>query len=108
MQSMLVTSLVLYAVLVLLGGILGYVKAKSRASLIAGIAFASLLGAASGLAATGSFGFGAGLGLLAALALIGRFLPNFLRTKKLMPAGAVVAVGAWVVVACVFTLANRA
>jgi uncharacterized membrane protein (UPF0136 family) len=108
MQSVLFTSLVCYGVLVLVGGTIGYVKAKSRASLIAGVVFASLLGVAAGLLATGSPVFAAALGLVSALALIARFLPAFLRTKKLMPAGAVVAVGAWVVIACVFSLANGA
>jgi uncharacterized membrane protein (UPF0136 family) len=106
MQSVLFTSLVGYGVLVLVGGTIGYVKAKSRASLIAGIVFASLLGVAAGLLAAGSPVFAAVLGIVSALALIARFLPAFLRTKKLMPAGAVVAVGAWVVIACVFSLAN--
>jgi uncharacterized membrane protein (UPF0136 family) len=105
MQSMLFPSLLFYAFLVLVGGVIGYVKAKSRASLIAGIVFAGLLGIAAGLLA-GSPRIAAGLGILSALALIGRFLPNFMRTKKLMPAGAVVAVGAWVVVACVLSLVN--
>ena len=106
MQSVLFTSLVGYGVLVLVGGTIGYVKAKSRASLIAGVALGSLLGVAAGLLAMGSPVVAAALGLVSALVLIARFLPAFLRTKKLMPAGAVVVVGAWVVVACVFSLAT--
>jgi uncharacterized membrane protein (UPF0136 family) len=66
------------------------------------------LGIAAGLLANGSHVFAATLGLVSALALIARFLPAFVRTKKLMPAGAVVAVGAWVVIACVFSLASGA
>lgn len=108
MQSVLFPSLVGYGVLVLVGGIIGYVKAKSRASLIAGITLGALLGVAAGLLATGSTVAGAALGLVSALALIGRFLPAFLRTKKVMPAGAVVVVGAWVVVACGYALAAGA
>jgi uncharacterized membrane protein (UPF0136 family) len=108
MQSVLFTSLVCYGFLVLVGGTIGFVKAKSRASLIAGIVFAGMLGVAAGLLATGSPIFAAALGLVSALALIGRFLPAFLRTKKVMPAGVVVAVGVWVVIACVVSLANGA
>ena len=108
MQSVLFGSLVGYAVLVLVGGTIGYVKAKSRASLIAGVAFATLLGVAAGLLATGSPVFGAALGVFSALALIGRFLPAFVRSKKLMPAGLVVAVGAWVLVACILFITNGA
>lgn len=108
MQSLLGASLLFYGCLVLVGGAIGFVKAKSRASLIAGIAFAGLLGVAAGLLVTGSPRLGAALGLLGALALIARFLPNFMRTRKVMPAGAVVAVGAWVVLASVFALATGA
>lgn len=104
MLSLLVPSLVFYGFLVLVGGVIGYVKAKSRASLIAGLAFAFLLGVAAYLVRSGSLGIGAGLGAVSALALIARFLPAFLRTKKVMPPGVVVAVGAWVVVVCVLAL----
>ncbi|MEO6599653.1 MAG: TMEM14 family protein [Polyangiaceae bacterium] len=106
MHSALFFCLVLYGVLVLAGGIIGYLKAKSRASLIAGIVFASLLGLAAGLVALGSPRIGAGLGMVSALALMGRFLPAFLRTKKVMPAGLVVAMGALVLVVAVLALVN--
>jgi uncharacterized membrane protein (UPF0136 family) len=106
MQSVLFASLLFYGVLVLAGGAVGYVKAKSRASLIAGVVFGGLLDLAACLLVMGSPRLGAGLGLVTALALIGRFLPAFLRTKKIMPAGVVAAVGVWVVVACVLGLVN--
>lgn len=108
MHSALFFCLVLYGVLVLAGGIIGYLKAKSRASLIAGIVFASLLGLAAGLVALGSPRIGAGLGMVSALALMGRFLPAFLRTKKVMPAGLVVAMGALVLVVAVIALVHGA
>ncbi|MEO8904613.1 MAG: TMEM14 family protein [Polyangiaceae bacterium] len=92
MHSALLVSLSLYAMLVLVGGIIGYVKAKSRASLISGIVFGVLLAVAAGLVASGSPRAGAGLGVVLALALLGRFLPAFIKTKKVMPAG-LVAVG---------------
>lgn len=94
MHSALLVSLSLYAVLVLVGGIIGFVKANSRASLIAGLVSAALLGVSAGLVASGSARWGAGLGALAALALIGRFLPAFRKTRKVMPAGLVVVMGA--------------
>ncbi len=65
--------------------------------MIAGVASAVLLGTAAGLVASGSARLGAALGVLSALALIGRFLPALLKTRKLMPAGIVVAVGLVVV-----------
>jgi len=106
MLSLLVPSLVFYGFLLLVGGVIGYVKAKSRASLIAGLASAALMGVAAYLASSGSLAIGAGLGAVSALALIARFLPAFLRTKKVMPPGVVVAVGVWVVVVCVLALAR--
>ena len=108
MHSALLVSLSLYAVLVLVGGIIGFVKANSRASLIAGLVSAALLGASAGLVAFGSARWGAGLGGLAALALIGRFLPAFLKTRKVMPAGLVVAVGAITLTIGVVTLVTTA
>ena len=98
MHSLLVALLFSYGALVLVGGVIGYLKAKSRASLIAGIVCSALLDLAAGLVITGSLGWGAGLGVVTALALLGRFLPAFLSTKKLMPAGIVVAFGALVVI----------
>lgn len=98
MHIALVASLSLYGLLVLVGGVIGYVKAKSRASLVSGIGFGALLGLASSLVSSGSVRVGAGLGVVLALALLGRFLPAFMKTKKVMPAGLVVALGAVVVV----------
>ncbi len=98
MHIALVASLSLYGLLVLVGGVIGYVKAKSRASLVSGIGFGVLLGLASRLVSSGSVRVGAGLGVVLALALLGRFLPAFMKTKKVMPAGLVVALGAVVVV----------
>ena len=106
MLSLLVPSLVFYGFLVLVGGVIGYLKANSRASLIAGLVFAALLGVAAYLVHSGSLAIGAGLGAVSALALIARFLPAFLRTKKVMPPGLVVTVGAWVVAVCAFALAR--
>jgi len=68
-------------------GILGWVRAKSKASLIAGLASGLLLTLA------GILGFlqferpGLWLGGVVSLLLLGRFLPAFLKTKALYPAG---------------------
>jgi uncharacterized membrane protein (UPF0136 family) len=108
MHAALLASLSLFALLVLVGGIIGFLKANSRASLIAGIVSAALLGVSASLVASGSVRLGAGLGALAALALIGRFLPAFLRTKKVMPAGLVVAMGALTLTLGLVTLVTTA
>ncbi len=68
-------------------GILGWMRAKSRASLIAGLASGLLLTAA-GILGLLNFGHAAHwLGGVVSLLLLGRFLPGFLRTKALYPAG---------------------
>lgn len=104
MHTALLASLSLFALLVFVGGIIGYVKAKSRASLISGIGSAMLLGIASSLVSAGSVRAGAGLGAFIALALIGRFFPAFMKTRKVMPAGMVVVLGAVVLVVGILTL----
>ena len=106
MHSLLLALLFAYGALVLVGGVIGYLKAKSRASLIAGIVCSGLLDLAAGLVIVGSLRLGAALGAVTALALIGRFFPAFRRTRKFMPAGIVVAVGALVLVVGVLVLAS--
>lgn len=75
------------------GGVMGFVKAKSKPSLIAGVASGALLFASSGLYCTGRIVAAAVLSGLVSLALVGRFLPAFMKTKKAMPAGLVAALG---------------
>lgn len=93
MSYALSTYFTVFGLVALGGGVLGFVKAKSRASLIAGLASGTLLFAASGLACTRHVVAGAVLGGVVSLALVGRFLPAFLKTKKVMPAGLVAALG---------------
>lgn len=76
-----------FGVLSLVGGAIGWKKAGSKASLIAGgIAGLLLLGAAAGVYA-GEVAVGLAVGGGTALLLAGRFVPAYLRTKKLMPQG---------------------
>jgi len=93
MSYALSTYFTVFGLVALGGGVMGFVKAKSRASLIAGLASGALLFAASGLACTRHVVAGAVLGGVVSLALVGRFLPAFLKTKKVMPAGLVAALG---------------
>ena len=95
---------VIFGLLTIAGGVMGYVKAGSTASLIAG----SISGALILLAAfllPGNAVAGLALGGLVSLLLIGYFLPAFLRTGKVMPAGmmsilsilgVVIAIFAWI------------
>jgi uncharacterized membrane protein (UPF0136 family) len=69
------------------GGVVGFRKAKSRASLIAGcVSGCLLLGATCALSA-GATMLGLCLGGGTSLLLAGRFVPAFAKTKKAMPQG---------------------
>ncbi len=77
-----------FGALSIVGGAMGFKKAGSKASLWAGgLSGAGLLGAAYCIA-TGAVTTGLLLGGGISLLLGGRFLPAYLRTKKLMPQGA--------------------
>lgn len=78
---------VVFGILTIVGGTMGYVKAKSRPSLIAGGASGILLLVAAGLMNSTYFQVGVILGLIISLALAGRFVPAFIRTRAPMPAG---------------------
>lgn len=74
-----------YGLFSLLGGVIGFVKARSKASLIAGAASGVLLlGCAHAMHRHGSLP--AALGALAVAGLLGaRFTATWLRTRRLMP-----------------------
>lgn len=75
-----------YGTLTLIGGILGYVKAKSQASLISGLVSGSLL-ILAGIAQL----MGQSWGLILAAAISGAlvivFILRLVKTRKFMPAG---------------------
>ena len=75
-----------YAVVVFAGGLMGYLKAGSKVSLIAGVASAALLSAAFWRAQ--SYGV-QGLWMAAAVAglLSLVFLIRFIKTRSIMPSG---------------------
>jgi uncharacterized membrane protein (UPF0136 family) len=78
--------LYVFGALTIAGGIMGYVKANSRPSLIAGVSSGVLLAFAAYL--VGAKGMiGLLLGLVVSLPLAGRFVSSFRKTKKVMPAG---------------------
>jgi uncharacterized membrane protein (UPF0136 family) len=77
---------IIFGLLTIVGGVIGYVKAGSTASIIAGaISGILLIGAAFLLPGN------AALGLIVAgvvsIALAARFIPAFMKTGKMMPAG---------------------
>lgn len=73
------------------GGFMGFKKAGSKASLIAGAGSGAALLIAAGLTASGYFTAGLALGGVTCLALAGRFIPGYLRSRKVMPAGVMAA-----------------
>ena len=79
--------LFIFGALTIAGGVMGFLKAGSNASLIAGGVSGALILGAGYLVATDKVQPGLILGLVASLALAGRFVPAFLGTHKFMPAG---------------------
>jgi uncharacterized membrane protein (UPF0136 family) len=77
---------IIFGVLTIVGGIVGYVKAGSVASIIAGsITGVLLLVAAFLLPEHRAIALASAL--ILSLLLAGQFVPKFLRTGKVMPAG---------------------
>jgi uncharacterized membrane protein (UPF0136 family) len=77
---------IVFGLLTIVGGVIGYVKANSTASIIAGsISGILLLGAAFLLA--DHLALGLAVAALVSILLAGRFIPAFVRTGQLMPAG---------------------
>ena len=77
---------ILFGVLTMAGGIVGYVKAGSVASIIAGSITGVLLLVAAFLLPQHR-GIGLATALAISLVLAGQFVPKFLQTGKAMPAG---------------------
>jgi uncharacterized membrane protein (UPF0136 family) len=94
-------TLAIYAVLLALGGLVGYLKAGSRASLIAGSISAVCALLAMALSA-GNSRLGVPLGLLLAVTLFVLFGYRFaVKTRKFMPSG-LLAIVSLVVLAVMF------
>jgi uncharacterized membrane protein (UPF0136 family) len=78
--------LIFFGVVTVAGGVMGFLKAKSKASLIAGSISGALLVVAGVLTRQGNR-TGLVLGLVVALALLGRFGAVFAKTRAMVPAG---------------------
>ncbi len=77
---------IIFGLLTIAGGAMGYAKAGSTISLIAGSISGVLLLVAAFLL-PGNVVVGLVLGGMVSLVLVGKFLPDFLRSGKMMPAG---------------------
>jgi uncharacterized membrane protein (UPF0136 family) len=87
-ESMEVTKVyfILFGVLTIAGGIVGYVKAGSVASIVAGSVTGVLLLVAAFLLPEHR-GVGLATALVVSLLLAAQFVPKFLQTGRVMPAG---------------------
>jgi uncharacterized membrane protein (UPF0136 family) len=77
---------IIFGLLTIVGGVIGYVKAGSTISIIAG----SISGIALIVAAfllPGNVALGLALAGLISILLAGRFIPAFMKTGAVMPAG---------------------
>ncbi|MEO9595698.1 TMEM14 family protein [Rhodopirellula bahusiensis] len=88
--SVIVTAI--FGAFVVFGGVMGYVKAQSKASLIAGSITGGLLLLSAFLIARGMTA-GAILGIVVSLLLIGQFGPSLKKKMKVMPNLLVVILG---------------
>jgi uncharacterized membrane protein (UPF0136 family) len=77
---------IVFGILTIAGGVIGYVKAGSVPSIIAGSISGILLLVAAFLLPDHRVA-GLATGLIVALLLAGQFIPKFIRTGKVMPAG---------------------
>jgi uncharacterized membrane protein (UPF0136 family) len=75
-----------FGILTIAGGIVGYIKAGSAASIFAGFITGVWL-IVAGLLIRWYPGWGLGLGLVVSLLLAAQFIPKFVRTGRFMPAG---------------------
>ncbi|HVF71180.1 MAG TPA: TMEM14 family protein [Chthoniobacterales bacterium] len=76
----------IFGLLTIAGGVMGYVKAGSTASIVAGaISGIALIVAAYLL--PGNVVLGLAIAALVSLLLAGRFIPAFMKTGNVMPAG---------------------
>jgi uncharacterized membrane protein (UPF0136 family) len=94
---------IVFGLLTIIGGVIGYVKAGSTASIIAGSVAGILLLIAAWVLPTNVM-LGLALAGIVSILLAGRFVPAFIKTHHVMPAGLmsvlsvigiVVAIVAW-------------
>lgn len=86
MDKIAVWSILVYALAVALGGVFGYIKAKSNMSLIMGLGSGSALLAAWFFSQT-TPPAGLAIAAIVATVLVVVFITRLIRTQKFMPAG---------------------
>jgi uncharacterized membrane protein (UPF0136 family) len=91
---------IVFGALTIVGGIIGYVKAGSMASIIAGSITGVLLLVAAFLLPEHRM-VGLATALIVSLLLAAQFIPKFLRTGRVMPAGIMSVLSAIGIVAAI-------
>jgi uncharacterized membrane protein (UPF0136 family) len=81
---------IIFGLLTIVGGVIGYVKAGSTASIVAGAISGIVLLVAAYLL-PGNVALGLVIAGLVSIALAARFIPAFMKTGKIMPAGLMAA-----------------
>jgi uncharacterized membrane protein (UPF0136 family) len=94
----------IYAILVAVGGIMGYVKAQSSASLIAGVLSGLFLAGSAIAMMKGSYQAGWWIALIVTIVLLGRFGLAAMNEFKMMPGGMVIILS---LIVLVTLLTNR-
>jgi uncharacterized membrane protein (UPF0136 family) len=93
-----------FGIVTIAGGIVGYFKAGSVISIVAG-AITGILLIVAGIILPGQRELGLGVGLLTCLVLAVQFIPRLLRTRRFIPAGVmsvlsliglIVGIAAWI------------
>ena len=94
----------IYAILVAVGGIMGYVKAQSSASLIAGVLSGLFLAGSAIAMMKGSYQAGWWIALIVTIALLVRFGIAAMNEFKMMPGGMVIILS---LIVLIVLLTNR-
>ena len=89
MPSLALNVLVVYAILIAVGGVIGFVTGGSKVSLISGLISAAVLAVARYVAST-NLTIGLGIAMVGAIVLAGVFGMRLRSTGKFMPAGMLV------------------
>lgn len=95
--------LIIYGTLIEAGGVIGFVKAKSRPSLISGLVSGALL-TISGVMVLLGVSIGSDIGLVLAAALCALFGWRLAKTRKMMPSGMMLFVSIVVTVILAVTM----
>ena len=77
---------IVFGLLTIVGGVIGYVKAGSTASIVAG-AISGIALIAAAFLLPNNVAVGLIIAGVVSIALAGRFIPAFMKTGKVMPAG---------------------